>query len=180
MTTGSGSETEPSLLVDAIGRRLRPIGIGALLVVALGAVEFGALARSLSASDREARSLDAYARRLERDQEFAIAEYAPVKASGHDVKLGTFVVNPDGAARARYFRVAVVLTVTDLEQFEISALGKVRASEIIGTTLSARTVEEMGLPGAADETRARLAQLVKRCFMDGLVTDVHFSEFVVQ
>lgn len=180
MSAPSAEGTEPELQVDAVGRGLQVLGVGAALVAVAGLVQFGAVALALQESSAATDGLAAVAARMATNQEYAVEEFAPVVVTGVDVKLGTLHVGPDQAAKPRSVRVSVVLTVTDAERFELYPAARVRARDLVVTTVGARTVEELSRPGGAEAVRATLRRLVKRSFPTGLVTEVHFSEFVVQ
>jgi flagellar basal body-associated protein FliL len=173
-------EVAPHSAVSVVSRRIRPLAVGTGAVLAALVTSGGLLLSALGAEGAVVAGLAAQARELDAEKEWALAEFAPSEAPGTDVALGLFLVNPLGAAKVRYVRCAVTLTVADAEAYEGTGVAQARARAAIVGLLGTRTVEELGQPGGLDRAREQVRRVIRAQFDDELLLAIHFSEFVVQ
>ena len=173
-------EVEPVTLVSEIAQGLRPVVLGTGVVLAGLLASAGLLVASLGGQSSLVAGVAAQAATIDAEKEWAMPEFAPTEVLGADVSLGVFLVNPLDAAKVRYVRCAISLTVSDIEEFEATGVAQTRARAAIVGLLGSRTVEELGRPGGPDEAREQIRRVIRSHFSDDLVLAVHFSEFVVQ
>jgi|GEM_PF-1713246 len=160
--------------------KLKPVAVGTALVLVAVLGVLGAFVTAVGSHGAEIAALEAKARKLDAEKEYALDEFAPRDVPGADVALGVFLVNPVDAAHIRYVRCAITLTVTDVEEYELTGLAQARAKAAVVGILGTRTVQELGLPGGLEAAREQVRRSVRSQFSDDLLLAIHFSEFVVQ
>jgi flagellar FliL protein len=104
----------------------------------------------------------------------------PTKGLGPLYALNPFVVNLAGGGGKRFLRVKMDFELKDQTIFEKVRAQFPRVKDKILTILSAKKFEDINTVKGKSDLRAEIAATIDTLFSKGAVTNVYFTEFVIE
>jgi flagellar FliL protein len=99
---------------------------------------------------------------------------------GEIVKVEDLIVNPAGTAGRRYLKVAAAIEVHEAKAIKELEAREAQVRDLFLRELSARTLEELTDPTAKEEMRQAIVSELDAIVGAGKVTNLYFTEYVVQ
>jgi flagellar FliL protein len=114
----------------------------------------------------------------------ATEEEKPVRAKpaapGEIITVSDLVVNPAGTGGRRYLKVAAAIEVHEAKAAKELEMRKAQVRDLLLRDLSARTLEELTDPVTKEETRTSIVSELNDILTTGEVSNLYFTEYVVQ
>ena len=96
------------------------------------------------------------------------------------IPLENLVLNPQGSNGSRYLLMSLTIEPADKKGFDALTARDAELRDLILTTLSVKTVEELSDIGRRDEIKKQLADAIAQHFGKGSVKQLFFPQFVIQ
>ena len=99
---------------------------------------------------------------------------------GEIVKIEDLIVNPAGTGGRRFLKVAAAIEVHDPKTAREAELRSAQLRDLLLRDLAARTLDELTDPVAKEEMRVTIIDELNEILGQGKVTNLYFTEYVVQ
>jgi flagellar FliL protein len=99
---------------------------------------------------------------------------------GEVFNVSDLLVNPAGTGGRRYLKAAAAIEVSDPKALKELTLRNAQVRDLLIRELSSRTLEELTDPTAKEETRQTLVDELNEIAGAGKVSNIFFTEYVVQ